>query len=264
MMRSRFLGFLVVFCYLANAQAPIDLNVQNWTQILKDEWLVEFYAPWCPACQLLQPEWNRLASVAPDLGIKVAKLDCTVEASVAMIFTITSLPTIYHIKDGVFRLVKGKRMSEELKHFVETQSYELIEPETWPYSPGAFYMPTVVRLLDLGMSVTRFHKYMVSKGMPAALSLLFVATAILGSGACFGMLLLFICEYCCPPRPQILSVFGMAGARPEPIVTKDNDTDQDSVLDDSWTEMMPPNTNETSGSRETETSTVQRHSKKRK
>ncbi|VDN12382.1 unnamed protein product [Dibothriocephalus latus] len=126
-----------------------------------------------------------------------------------------------HIKDGVFRLVKGKRKVEEFKHFVETQSYELIEPETWPYSPNAFYMPTVVRVLDLGMSVTKFHKYMVSKGMPAALSLLLVATVILGSGACFGMFLLFICEYCCPPRPQIWSVFGMAGARPEPIVTKE-------------------------------------------
>ncbi|KAL7061438.1 hypothetical protein AAHC03_0898 [Spirometra sp. Aus1] len=255
---------LVLFCYLTDAQAPIDLNVQNWTQILSDEWLVEFYAPWCPACQLLQPEWNRLASIAPELGIKVAKLDCTVEASVAMVFTITSLPTIYHIKDGVFRLVKGKRKSDELRNFVETQSYELIEPETWSYSPGAFYMPAVVRFLDLGMSVTKFHKYMVSKGMPAALSLLFVATAILGSGACFGMLLLFICEYCCPPRPQILRVFGMEGARPEPIVTKDNDTDQDSVLDDSCTETTSHNTNEASGSGETETATVQRHGKKRK
>ncbi len=28
---------------LANDQEPIKLNVQNWTQILTDEWMVELY-----------------------------------------------------------------------------------------------------------------------------------------------------------------------------------------------------------------------------
>ncbi|WP_409286204.1 thioredoxin domain-containing protein, partial [Pseudomonas aeruginosa] len=33
------------------------LTDENWTSLLEGEWMMEFYAPWCPACQNLQPEW---------------------------------------------------------------------------------------------------------------------------------------------------------------------------------------------------------------
>ncbi|KAM3181118.1 hypothetical protein ACTXT7_014976 [Hymenolepis weldensis] len=85
---------------------------------------------------------------------------------------------------------------------------------------------------------------MVAYGVPAALSIILVGTGVLASGAAMGMLIICVCEYFCPPRPQILNVVGMEGEPPQPIVTKENDTEQDIVLDDSedngWTEVKSP------------------------
>lgn len=35
------------------------------------------YAPWCPACQNLQPEWENFAEWGEDLEVNVAKVDVT-------------------------------------------------------------------------------------------------------------------------------------------------------------------------------------------
>ena len=35
------------------------------------------YAPWCPACQNLQPEWESFAEWGEDLEVNVAKVDVT-------------------------------------------------------------------------------------------------------------------------------------------------------------------------------------------
>ncbi|EUB63468.1 Thioredoxin-related transmembrane protein 1 [Echinococcus granulosus] len=236
--------FFLPFC--TDAQESLPINVSNWTTILSGEWMVEFYAPWCPACNLVAVEWKRFAELAPHHDIKVAQLDCSAESAVAMIFTITSLPTIFHVKDGVFRNVKGKRKTDQLLHFIENREFELIEPTTWSLSPNAFYMSAVVRFLDLCLSITKAHRAMTDYGVPASLSIILVGTGVLASGAAMGMLILCVCEYFCPPRPQILNIVGMEGEPPKPIVTKENDMEQDSVLEDSednsWTEVKPLDT----------------------
>lgn len=35
------------------------------------------YAPWCPACQQLQPVWKEFADWGEDMGVSVAKVDVT-------------------------------------------------------------------------------------------------------------------------------------------------------------------------------------------
>lgn len=35
------------------------------------------YAPWCPACQNLQPEWESFAEWGEDLEVNVGKVDVT-------------------------------------------------------------------------------------------------------------------------------------------------------------------------------------------
>lgn len=46
----------------------IVINEDEWEQLNSGEWMVEFHAPWCPACRQLQPEWKTFSSWASDLG----------------------------------------------------------------------------------------------------------------------------------------------------------------------------------------------------
>uniref|UniRef100_A0A8C5P330 Thioredoxin domain-containing protein n=1 Tax=Jaculus jaculus TaxID=51337 RepID=A0A8C5P330_JACJA len=68
---------------------------ENWTEMLEGEWMIEFYAPWCPACQNLQPEWESFAEWGEDLEVNVAKVDVTEQTGLSGRFIITALPTIY-------------------------------------------------------------------------------------------------------------------------------------------------------------------------
>ena len=38
----------------------------HWKQILEGEWMVEFYADWCPACQKMEESWNKFGDWCTD------------------------------------------------------------------------------------------------------------------------------------------------------------------------------------------------------
>ncbi|KAG9061599.1 hypothetical protein KI688_007178 [Linnemannia hyalina] len=57
--------------------------------------LVEFYAPWCGYCKNLAPTYEKLAAdFANEKDVVVAKVDATVEQSVASKYGVTSYPTL--------------------------------------------------------------------------------------------------------------------------------------------------------------------------
>ncbi|KHN80852.1 Thioredoxin-related transmembrane protein 1 [Toxocara canis] len=79
----------------ATTKNLIAINEESWTDLLKGEWMVEFHAPWCPACKDLQKAWNAFADWSKDLNIKVAEVDVTVNPGLSGRFLVTALPTIY-------------------------------------------------------------------------------------------------------------------------------------------------------------------------
>lgn len=80
----------------ATEKDVIVLTDSNFDEIVfgsKDMWLVEFYAPWCGHCKSLAPEWNKAATKLKG-QVKVAKVDATVETSLAQRFGVKGYPTI--------------------------------------------------------------------------------------------------------------------------------------------------------------------------
>ena len=58
--------------------------------------MVEFHAPWCSDCQRFAPEYAKAAKILANEGspIKLAKVDCVAEASLAKENGIKSYPTM--------------------------------------------------------------------------------------------------------------------------------------------------------------------------
>lgn len=56
-----------------------DLTDLNFDQFVNSSttsppWLIEIYAPWCPACKDLEPVWQRLAADLGPSGILMGKV----------------------------------------------------------------------------------------------------------------------------------------------------------------------------------------------
>ncbi|XP_035241179.1 thioredoxin-related transmembrane protein 1 [Anguilla anguilla] len=173
----------------------------NWEEILEGEWMIEFFAPWCPACQQLQPVWNEFAEWGEDMGLNIAKVDVTEQPGLSGRFIITALPTIYHCKDGVFRRYQGARTKDDFLSFVDEKKWQEIEPVSSWFGPSSFMMNTMSALFKLSMFIRHCHNYLTEQiGIPVWGSYTIFALATLFSGLALGLILVFIADCVFPSR----------------------------------------------------------------
>lgn len=116
---------LVPWFNAAISKGVVDLNEDSWYQVTEGEWMMKFYAPWCPACRALTDSWSSFADWTDDLGLDgVAKVDVTENPGLSGRFLVTALPTIYHVKDGVFRVYRGARDKDSFISFIEDKKMD--------------------------------------------------------------------------------------------------------------------------------------------
>ncbi|KAM7239636.1 hypothetical protein CapIbe_009131 [Capra ibex] len=179
---------------------------ENWRELLEGEWMIEFYAPWCPACQNLQPEWESFAEWGEDLEVNVAKVDVTEQPGLSGRFIITALPTIYHCKDGEFRRYQGPRTKKDFINFISDKEWKSIEPVSSWFGPGSILMSSMSALFQLSMWIRTCHNYFIEDlGLPIWGSYTVFAVATLLSGLLLGLFMIFVADCLCPSkrrRPQ--------------------------------------------------------------
>ncbi|CAD8182004.1 unnamed protein product [Paramecium pentaurelia] len=83
--------------------------------------LVDFFAPWCPHCQNLMPEFEEAAYQFKEKKSKItlAKVDCTHESALCDSFQVRGYPTLrifYH--DRIYHY-HGDRNSKGIVEFME-------------------------------------------------------------------------------------------------------------------------------------------------
>jgi len=191
---------------LVDAAAPpssskylVSLNEENWRDLLEGEWMVEFHATWCPACKDLQKSWNAFADWSKDLNIKVAEVDVTLNPGLSGRFLVTALPTIYHVKDGIFRSYMGPRDKNDFISFIEEKKWSIIEPVSSFKHPNSMQMAVVSVFFKLSMSVRDLHNYLVEEiGMPSWASYSLFAGVTLGLGCVLGFFIVCIIDYVFP------------------------------------------------------------------
>uniref|UniRef100_T1PDP3 Protein disulfide-isomerase A6 homolog n=1 Tax=Musca domestica TaxID=7370 RepID=T1PDP3_MUSDO len=80
----------------------IVLTDDNFDKLVlqsEDDWLVEFFAPWCGHCKNLAPEWARAATELKG-KVKLGALDATVHQSKAAEYGVRGYPTIKYFPAG--------------------------------------------------------------------------------------------------------------------------------------------------------------------
>ncbi|KAM5164744.1 thioredoxin-related transmembrane protein 4 [Mantella aurantiaca] len=201
------LGLLVLSCLsgmcgAAHSSVPA-LTSGNWSLLLAGHWMVQFYAPWCPACQQIQEDWENFAKRSSVLDVKVAKVDVTEEPGLSGRFFVTKLPTIFHAKDGVFRRYHGSRMVEDLHSFIAENKWNVIEPLAGWKSPSSILMTGMAGLFHLSGWIRQTHNYFTGPlGLPAWGSYIVFIMATLLIGLILGLILVLLIDCFCPAKPK--------------------------------------------------------------
>ncbi|XP_062427266.1 thioredoxin-related transmembrane protein 4 [Rhea pennata] len=179
------------------------LGGSNWSLVLQGQWMVEFYAPWCPACQQIELTWESFAKESKHLDITVGKVDVTQEPGLSGRFFVTTLPTIYHAKDGVFRRYRGSRTLEDLQGYVLERKWEAVEPVAGWKSPSSITMHGMAGLFHLSGWIRQIHNYLTGTlGIHVWVSYAVFVLATLLIGLILGLMLVLISDCLCPSKSR--------------------------------------------------------------
>jgi protein disulfide-isomerase-like protein len=110
---------------LTLGHALSDVAVLN-TKIFEEEvkvgfWMLEFYAPWCAHCKKLNPILDEISEEARTKGMRIGKVDVTVEKALADKFGVTGYPTLkFRVTPAEdWRTYEGGRTGKDLLKFAD-------------------------------------------------------------------------------------------------------------------------------------------------
>merc|ERR1712168_1253461 len=225
---------LVLLASSLVASATAELTViqeDGWRQLLKGERMGEFAAPWCPACRALQPTWEDFAGWSEDLEVGVGQVDVTASPGLSGRFMVTALPTIFHVKDGVFRQYRGARDKDSFISFVEEKKWTQVEEISSWKDPNSIQMSLVSYFFKLSMVLRNVHTTLTEDyQMPYWVSYVAFAVATILLGGVLGLILVCCIDCVYPPRrDDELHHHVQQATRPD---KKDSDVEEDDDVEE--------------------------------
>ncbi|CAF4636275.1 unnamed protein product [Rotaria socialis] len=155
------------------------------------------YAPWCPSCQYFTSIWNDFAKEMISKEIKVAAVDINDYPSLSGRFRISVLPTIYYVRDGVFRQFNGERTLSGLKNYIELQEWQRTDPVSSFAAPNSLPMSIISSIFDVSVLVKDAYTILQDTyGWPSWLIYIFFTVVVIFVGLVLGFGVLMIIDYC--------------------------------------------------------------------
>lgn len=80
----------------------IPLNAESFQKLVtttQDPWFIKFYAPWCPHCQAMAPNWQQMAKEMKDT-LNIGEVNCDMEPRLCADARVNAFPTIYFFRGG--------------------------------------------------------------------------------------------------------------------------------------------------------------------
>ena len=113
----KFLLFLV-FVLTVNVFAFEHLTMNEYPhKIKKGDYIIDFYAPWCPPCRV---EGEYLKKLDSYKGVKILKVNIDESKDLASLFGITQIPTLVFINDAmIINKITGLHSIDSLKEHIE-------------------------------------------------------------------------------------------------------------------------------------------------
>uniref|UniRef100_T1IPH3 DnaJ homolog subfamily C member 10 n=1 Tax=Strigamia maritima TaxID=126957 RepID=T1IPH3_STRMM len=112
---------VAVFVQECRQSAVVTLGPNDFPERVVDDgdtWFVDFYAPWCPPCMRLLPEWRK-ASRSVESGIHFGTVDCTIHQSLCQKYNIHSYPTSILYNRSVPHQYFGKPSAPAIVEFIQ-------------------------------------------------------------------------------------------------------------------------------------------------
>ncbi len=82
--------------------------------------IVDFYASWCPPCQILSKNLENYGKIKPD-DVYIYKVDIDENRDIALDYGVQSLPTLAYFKEGKLITTKvGIRTTKQLQEDTNT------------------------------------------------------------------------------------------------------------------------------------------------
>lgn len=169
--------------------------------MLNGEWMVAFVAGWCPSCRSLKPNWEEFAKTSDDFSVKVGSIDVTKNPGLSGRFMITALPTIYHVKDGVFRQYTSTRDRDSLWSFIDEKKWKTIEPVSRWAHPASIQMTVVSWFFKISMVIRAIHTRLVEDyGIPSYGSYILFGLATILVGIVLSLVIVCALDFVFPAK----------------------------------------------------------------